>query len=364
MSRPEQAVLGDDVRGAVEVAKVREDAVGVTTHPLAHRHQHALPGELGDDPPAAGIVLVTLDEGAGELVEDLAALDAASDDHVVAAPAVVGAHPVEGERAAKVRLRHQDGRVEDGLRLELLDKAAQRLVDLRELLRGLLEETAVMVEAAELDEEEVALGLARTPRGDELRHLVELLGERRVRHVVGVQRDVVQDRAQVLARLDGLCERLRVLLAVDVPVPLAGDVADGVLPEVEPAETDSPAVAVNDLRARVEAERPGRRSGNREGRGLEALAAQVVGDAAAHAPRRGARVLASQRLRRVLLVRVRVHALAEPAALQPRARDGLQERADVADEGCLLLLLVEVLQERHRRVDAELRAVAARLLRP
>mmetsp|Transcript_80264 Transcript_80264/g.249141 ORF Transcript_80264/g.249141 Transcript_80264/m.249141 type:complete len:222 (-) Transcript_80264:283-948(-) len=202
---------------------------------------------------------------------------------MVSAPPVVGAQAVVGQGAAEVRGGHQQGGVKDVLGPELGNKPLQSRVHLRHLGRKGRVQPLMRVEAAHGHKEEVPLRLAAASGRNQPRHLVELLGELRVRLVLCLQLHLVKQLPQGLAGDHGVREGLRILLAVDVAIRLAGDVADDVAQLAVGVQPHCPALPVDDLHLRLDALGPPGSPGNRERFDLVALRGQGVADAPADA---------------------------------------------------------------------------------
>mmetsp|Transcript_39399 Transcript_39399/g.113733 ORF Transcript_39399/g.113733 Transcript_39399/m.113733 type:complete len:209 (-) Transcript_39399:703-1329(-) len=199
-SRPEQLRPRDDV-GGVELAKVRE-RVGklgrLNAEPLGDGDQHALPGVVRDKAAAAKIMVAARPERPGELVEDAPTLEAPTDEKVLASPSMVAAPSVAVKRPGKLRLSRENHAVPDVLRLHLIHKASQRIVDHSKSRVQVRLHHAVHVPTANGDKEEVALGLASFPGTDQLGDLLEFPLEARVCREVSLQLRFSQSPAKVL----------------------------------------------------------------------------------------------------------------------------------------------------------------------
>mmetsp|Transcript_26597 Transcript_26597/g.73039 ORF Transcript_26597/g.73039 Transcript_26597/m.73039 type:complete len:248 (-) Transcript_26597:4568-5311(-) len=244
-------------------------------------------------------------------------------------PAAIGV-----QRACKLRLRGQQHAVPDALRLHLSHEAAQRLVDLAEFRGKALLEVAVHVPTAGGDEEEVTLRTAALSRTNQLGHLLQLPVQVRGCRVVCRQLRAVQDPPQVLRALDGVQEGACVRLGIGAPMPQRCDVADDRPPALVLVEPDAPAL-IHDLALRLSALWPDRGACQRKRGCLEVLRAQSehVSHAATCTTRRGAEILASQRLGGILLIRMREESEAtlRLALLELLQACRLRERPDIAD---------------------------------
>eukprot|EP00966_Prymnesium_polylepis_P309263 7146566-Prymnesium_polylepis.2 len=93
----------------------------------------ALPPQLWDETAAAHVDRRVVGQVGGELAKDAPAVDPATDQEVIAAPAVVGPLPVGRERARKVGLREDGDRVEQTCVAQLLDERGERVVHVVEV---------------------------------------------------------------------------------------------------------------------------------------------------------------------------------------------------------------------------------------
>merc|ERR1712087_892498 len=108
------------------------------------------------------------------LVKNPSLPEAASNDKVVASPAMIAAAAVRIQRAAELRRGEENHLLPIALLLHLRHEAAEGVVHLLELGRQALLHVAVHVPPAHRDEKDVALGVAPLVGVDELGNLPEL----------------------------------------------------------------------------------------------------------------------------------------------------------------------------------------------
>merc|ERR1712176_1312061 len=78
-----QLILGNDIRGHIEIANVWEDSRHlrlINTQPLSNGNKHAFPGVLGDQSCTPSILVVTLKKRRGEVIEHASTSEVASQD--------------------------------------------------------------------------------------------------------------------------------------------------------------------------------------------------------------------------------------------------------------------------------------------
>mmetsp|Transcript_18404 Transcript_18404/g.59864 ORF Transcript_18404/g.59864 Transcript_18404/m.59864 type:complete len:1691 (-) Transcript_18404:2355-7427(-) len=351
-----------DLEQVGEVPAIRDDEVELVladAHELRERMPHGLPGRRRDDAPAIGRV-VEIAVGAERLrvaAVDGGVVQPAPNDEMVPAPAVVRARAVPRQRAPEVRHGHDRDVLEDALGLHLVREGRDGVVDLLEA-HGQRVERAVVVEAADLDEEGRALVLQRVALCDDARDVLEAAAEARVREVRDHAVVALEDARDLLRVADRRPEEAREGVGEDRRALILQQQADLLLELVVVDEARKPVVRVevDDLRVPGALERL-LQAVEAVAHGVERVVADLrvregAEDAAEHAL--GRHVVGDDGLCEALLHVVRADGRRRPlrAGAVLRERERLDQRPDVREEA-RVAVLVEAVDFLQRRVHAE-----------
>jgi len=276
---------------------------------------------------------------------------------MVPAPAVVRARAVPRQRAPEVRHGHDRDVLEDALGLHLVREGRDGVVDLLEA-HGQRVERAVVVEAADLDEEGRALVLQRVALCDDARDVLEAAAEARVGEVRDHAVVALEDARDLLRVADRRPEEAREGVGEDRRALILQQQADLLLELVVVDEARKPVVRVevDDLRVPGALERL-LQAVEAVAHGVERVVADLrvregAEDAAEHAL--GRHVVGDDGLCEALLHVVRADGRRRPlrAGAVLRERERLDQRPDVREEA-RVAGLVEAVDFIQRRVYAK-----------
>ena len=173
------------------------------TKPFCERLENSLPWSGGYDSTASSVERGRGAEIIGIAAKDLAALDAAAEEELVAAPAVIGAGAIGRDGAPKLGDAEYGDVVPRALCNHLRLEGADGRIDLTEEERHVWAVIRVGIKRAVRHKEDLALRLQLTACANHLGHLLELLAN----PVAGVKGLVERHSVERVAKLVGACER-------------------------------------------------------------------------------------------------------------------------------------------------------------
>mmetsp|Transcript_57585 Transcript_57585/g.153362 ORF Transcript_57585/g.153362 Transcript_57585/m.153362 type:complete len:599 (-) Transcript_57585:4429-6225(-) len=369
-----EEVAGRDNVILAEISDVRKHSLplrGLNTHPFRDGNGDTLPWVLGDEATTPKIPRTPRLHVFQVLVEDASSVQSATRDEMVRTPCVVAAITVRIQGARKLRRRDEENRIPHTLRFHFGHKTLQPSVDRAEQTVGTRLHPAVRVPSAEGYVEEVPLGAARLPHGDEGCNRLQLSLKSVPSHVIRHQsrssarrrssgcRSPLQPQAHVrLCRLHSIQEVHNISLRKHIAVHLRGDVVDdrekchGLFQGID--------LVRDQLRFHVKAVGPHGRTPHRKGvrQVRRRPTGERVGNASPEASRSCAAFLAPQCLRAGCLRAVRIESHAPLRTAVVSHGEWFHQPAHV-DEKCSVTLVVQSLQHRQSSMNTEGGAISS-----